>query len=85
MCRSAPWSLQGFQGEFAWAGTRDYTMLLTLPAAVAMMRALGLERAARYRHDLLTQAAQLLGKAWGTQRVRGWGHGRSSMAVDSCI
>ena len=61
--------LQGFQGEFLWQGTRDYTALLTLPAAVAVLRALGLERAAHYRHGLLRDAVLVLQQAWGTREV----------------
>lgn len=53
----------------ALQGTRDYSAFLTLPAAVAMMRALGTERMARYRRGLLEEAARLLTTTWGTQQV----------------
>jgi hypothetical protein len=35
------------------------------------MRALGVERAACYRHSLLAEAVRLLLEAWGTKEVRG--------------
>ena len=62
--------MQGFQGDFFWRGTNDYTAFLTLQAAVAIMRLLDTGGTARrYRHNLLAQAVSVLLDAWGTQEA----------------
>ncbi|GAB4814813.1 hypothetical protein N2152v2_001859 [Parachlorella kessleri] len=72
----------GFQGDFFWRGTNDYTAFLTLPAAVAIMRLLDTGGAARrYRHNLLAQAVSVLLDAWGTEEVLGLDAPESCMAA----
>jgi isopenicillin-N epimerase len=57
----------GYTHEFDWVGTRDPTAWLAAPEGIAFMRDLGLEAVQRWNHDLAWQAAQLLGRAWGTE------------------
>ena len=59
----------GFRGEFLWQGTSDPTPWLAVPAALALMRAMGPEEVARYNHDLVREGAALLAAAWGPGRI----------------
>ncbi len=55
---------QGYEKEFAWTGTGDFTARLSIPAALDFIEALGV---ARYRHGLTTlarDAAAMLSAAW---------------------
>lgn len=62
------WGLdQGFTAEFDAPGTRDPSGHLAAPAAIALMREIGLEAIQTYTHDLAWQGAQVLAEAWGTR------------------
>lgn len=62
---------QGFQGEFLWAGTTDKTAWLAVPAALAVIRALGPGKQAAYSKKLLAAAVPLLQDAFGTSNTLG--------------
>ena len=62
---------QGFQGEFLWAGTTDETAWLAVPAALAVIRALGPGKQAAYSKKLLAAAVPLLQDAFGTSNALG--------------
>jgi isopenicillin-N epimerase len=56
---------QGFSAEFDWTGTRDPSAWLAVPAAVAFLRSLGLERYRGRIAALARDAARGLAHAWG--------------------
>ncbi len=62
---------QGFQGEFLWAGTTDETAWLAVPAALAVIRALGPGKQAAHSRNLLAAAVPLLQEAFGTSTMLG--------------
>jgi len=64
---------QGFQGEFLWAGTADETAWLAVPAALAVIGALGRGTQAAHARQLLAAAVPLLQAALGTRVVLGAG------------
>jgi len=66
---------QGFQGEFLWAGTADGTAWLAVPAALAVIGALGRGAQAAHARQLLAAAVPLLQAALGTRVVLGAGPG----------
>jgi isopenicillin-N epimerase len=60
------WGLdQGFTAEFDMPGTRDPSAYLAAPAALALMRAEGIEAVQGYNHALAWQGARLLADRWG--------------------
>ena len=65
------WVQQGFQGEFLWPGTTDETAWLAVPAALAVIRALGPGEQAAYSKKLLAAAVPLLQDAFGTSNALG--------------
>ena len=58
---------EGFQREFAWCGTGDYSAKLSVPAAIAFIQALGLERYRSHLRALAAEAGQLICDAWRVQ------------------
>jgi len=55
------WGLdQGIANEFDWPGTRDPTPHLAAPAAIALMREIGVDRIQRYNHELAWNAGREL-------------------------
>jgi isopenicillin-N epimerase len=61
------WGLdQGFTAEFDLPGTRDPSCHLAAPAAIAMMRELGIDAVRQYNHSLAWKGARLLAERWGT-------------------
>ena len=61
------WGLdQGFTSEFDLVGTRDATMHLAAPAAIDLMRELGVEAVREHNHTLAWSAARMLAARWGT-------------------
>lgn len=61
------WGLdQGFTAEFDLPGTRDPSPHLAAPAAIALMRDLGVDAVQRYNHTLAWAGARHLADAWGT-------------------
>jgi isopenicillin-N epimerase len=62
------WGLgRGFTTEFDCVGTRDPSAALAAPEAIAFLRALGVEAAQRYMHDLVLASARMLAARWGTR------------------
>jgi selenocysteine lyase/cysteine desulfurase len=57
----------GLVEEAGFVGTRDYSMFVTVPAAIAFHRSFESPSVFEYTHDLVTSAAQMLTEAWGTQ------------------
>jgi isopenicillin-N epimerase len=61
------WGLdQGFTAEFDLPGTRDPSPHLAAPAAIAMMRELGVADVQQYNHSLAWAGAQRLADRWAT-------------------
>ena len=58
---------QGFEPEFDWQGTRDFSAWLAVPAALAFLRHLGFERVLRHNHELACWAHRLLVKGLGVE------------------
>ncbi|KNC48271.1 selenocysteine lyase/isopenicillin N epimerase [Thecamonas trahens ATCC 50062] len=52
--------------KFGWDGTRSYAPALTLPYAVALWEALGVDAVRQHMHGLLRAASELLSAEWGT-------------------
>lgn len=63
--------VQGFQGEFLWQGTSDVSAWLAVPAALRVMRAVGLDTWRRHNSSLLHEAVALLSKSFATDLVVG--------------
>lgn len=61
----------GFQAEFLWQGTMDWTAWHAVPASLAVFRALGWERVIARNHRLARDATALLMSRWGTSRQLG--------------
>jgi isopenicillin-N epimerase len=61
---SAP---DGYPARFDWAGARDPSPWLAVPAAIAFWRRLGGEALQRHNCGLVREAAQLLLGAWGME------------------
>jgi isopenicillin-N epimerase len=62
------WGLDmGFTAEFDWVGTRDPSAYLAAPAAIALMRELGIESMRAYNHGLAWEGARHLCARWGTE------------------
>ena len=51
---------EGFVKEFDWQGTRDFSAWLAVPAALAFLRQLGVERVIAHNHALACWAHRLL-------------------------
>ena len=58
---------EGFEPEFDWQGTRDFSAWLAVPAALDFMQALGVERLIRHNHQLACWAHGLLVRGLGAQ------------------
>ncbi|KAG2490959.1 hypothetical protein HYH03_010636 [Edaphochlamys debaryana] len=54
----------GWRAEFLWQGTLDMSSWLAVPAALAVLRALGPDRTARRSADLVGRAADALAARW---------------------
>lgn len=61
------WGLDaGMTMEFDWAGTRDPSAILSVPAALAFMRdTLGVDAMRTWNHDLVWRMAHALSARWG--------------------
>ena len=62
---------QGFQAEFIWPGTHDATAWLAVPAALAVIEALGRGTQAAHARKMLAAAVPLLQAAFGTTVMLG--------------
>ena len=58
---------EGFEPEFDWQGTRDFSAWLAVPAALQFMRALGVQRVIEHNHALARWAHELLVQGLGVQ------------------
>ncbi|XP_030849946.1 L-cysteine desulfhydrase isoform X2 [Strongylocentrotus purpuratus] len=56
----------GFNSEFIWSGLRDYSPFLALHTVLDFWNAVGVNRIRKGMHGLLSQAVDLLVKAWDT-------------------
>lgn len=56
---------EGFQREFAWCGTGDFSAKLSVPAAIEFVEALGVVRYREHLRGLARDAAQMISEAWG--------------------
>ncbi|MEW5313357.1 MAG: hypothetical protein WDW38_004930 [Sanguina aurantia] len=54
----------GFCGEFLWQGTQDVAGWLAVPAALTVLKTLGLEGVAQHNNSLVQEGAELLIQAW---------------------
>lgn len=61
----------GFRGEFLWQGTQDMSAWLAAPAALAVLRAVGVHGMAARNVELVQCAARGLMQRWGTTRALG--------------
>ncbi len=55
---------EGFQREFGWCGTGDFSAKLAVPAAIEFIEALGVARYRGQLRALAVEAAQLICDAW---------------------
>jgi len=58
---------EGLQPAFDWTGTLDPVPLLTIPAALKFWDSLGWDVVRRHQHTLVTNGAQVVAAALGTQ------------------
>ncbi|MCS6959347.1 MAG: aminotransferase class V-fold PLP-dependent enzyme [Pseudanabaenaceae cyanobacterium SKYGB_i_bin29] len=57
---------KGYQQEFNWMGTRDFSSWLALPEAIGFLQSLGLSHSRNYNRDLIYQGGNILAAALGT-------------------
>jgi isopenicillin-N epimerase len=60
---------EGFAKEFDWQGTRDISAWLSVPAALAFLDELGLERIMAHNHALANWAHALLVERWQVEAI----------------
>ena len=58
---------EGFEPEFDWQGTRDFSSWLAVPAALEFTQALGVDRVIQHNHQLARWAHELLVRGLGAQ------------------
>ena len=58
---------EGFEPEFDWQGTRDFSAWLAVPAALQFMRDLGVQRVIGHNHALACWAHRLLVEGLGVE------------------
>ncbi|GIL58989.1 hypothetical protein Vafri_13974 [Volvox africanus] len=71
----------GFRGEFLWQGTADPAAWLAVPAALAVLRALGPERVVAYNAALVSEAAATLRRRWEGEDIKRGRLGNSAAAI----
>lgn len=59
----------GFNSEFSWVGTKDYSPFLGLSQAIDFWNIVGSEKIRFYIRDLLQKACNLLIKEWDTNLI----------------
>lgn len=59
----------GFQTEFGWTGTRDYSHMISLDAAIEFRKARGDQEIREYNNRLCRNAAETLIKRWNTSTI----------------
>jgi len=60
---------QGFHSEFIWQGTDDYTSFLSVVSALKFVDLCGADKIMEYNHELVSWAADMLAKRWGTRVI----------------
>jgi selenocysteine lyase/cysteine desulfurase len=60
---------QGFQQDFVYQGTRDYTPWLGMADAIAWRNSLGDAAIIEYMHTLAVQGGNVMAAAWGTEKL----------------
>ncbi|MCA1904422.1 MAG: aminotransferase class V-fold PLP-dependent enzyme [Cyanobacteria bacterium KgW148] len=60
---------RGYQAEFSWTGTRDFSSWLALPRAIEFLQALGLAPLRRYNMGLIAQGGMVLAEALGIGEI----------------
>lgn len=60
---------QGFQTEFGWTGTRDYSHMISLDAALEFREKRGDQEIRNYNNRLCRSAAEMLIKRWNTSTI----------------
>lgn len=61
--------LTSFKSEFDWVGTHDPTAWLSVSAALAFIKEMGVDNMRTYGHNLAIEARKMLSKSWGSQIV----------------
>jgi len=61
--------LQGYDQEFFWTGTNDFSAFLSFTAAIEFNQALGTTKVMNYMRDLVTTAANTLATRWKTKTL----------------
>ncbi|MDP4219217.1 MAG: aminotransferase class V-fold PLP-dependent enzyme [Bacteroidota bacterium] len=59
--------MTGFKPEFEWVGTHDPTAWLSVSAALAFIKEIGVDEMRRYGHSLAIEARNMLARSWGTK------------------
>lgn len=54
---------RGYQAEFSWTGTKDFSSWLSLPKAIDFLQKLGIEQSRFYNLNLINQAGEILAEA----------------------
>ncbi|MEO9899519.1 aminotransferase class V-fold PLP-dependent enzyme [Nisaea sp.] len=62
------WYEEGYIAEFDYVGTRDASSMLCMSSVLSFMDAHGPERIRAHNHALVNDAADMLAKAWKTER-----------------
>jgi isopenicillin-N epimerase len=61
--------LTSYKSEFDWVGTHDPTAWLSVSAALAFIREIGVDNMRSYGHNLALDARKMLSKSWGSNIV----------------
>ncbi len=60
---------KGYEAEFSWTGTKDFSSWLALPKAIEFLQALGIEEARSYNLNLIRQAGEILAEAFHLSEI----------------
>jgi isopenicillin-N epimerase len=61
--------LTTFKSEFDWVGTHDPTAWLSVSAAIAFIKEIGVDKMRSYGHNLALDARKMLSRSWGSNLV----------------
>ncbi|KAF9930114.1 hypothetical protein FBU30_000864 [Linnemannia zychae] len=65
---------RGFHHEFAWAGTQDYSSLMSIPAALKFRKQYGEDSILSYTHSLALEGGKIMAKILGTYTLHSGDH-----------